>query len=187
MPAATAKPEAEASPKKAPKKTAKKAADEEAPIEIPEAATDQAEVSTASAPATPLAPAADGSPNVDVEMLRRSWKQLIDHLWSAHKPVLKASLELATPVAYDGATLQLAFPPDQRFIVAKVEAKEEELQGSLQELFGISPKIACIVREPVAGPPAVDDEDDPPMSEEEVIARMRSELGASDLPAPEGS
>ena len=144
-------------------------------------------MSIASAPATPLAPAADGSPNVDVEMLRRSWKQLIDHLWSAHKPVLKASLELATPVAYDGATLQLAFPPDQRFIVAKVEAKEEELQGSLQELFGISPKIACIVREPVAGPPAVDDEDDPPMSEEEVIARMRSELGASDLPAPEGS
>jgi hypothetical protein len=123
---------------------------------------------------------------VDVEMLRRSWKTLIDHLWSAHKPVLKASLELATPVAYDGVTLQLAFPPDQRFIVAKVEGKEEELQGALQELFGIAPNITCIVREPVAGPPVVDDDEDP-LSEEEVIARMRAELGASDLPAPEGS
>ena len=172
-------------PKKAQKKSSKKAAAEEPPVEIPEAEV-EAEVSMASAPATPLAPASDGSPNVDVEMLRRSWKTLIDHLWSAHKPVLKASLELATPVAYDGSTLQLAFPPDQRFIVAKVEAKEEELQGALQELFGISPKIACIVREPVAGPPAVDDDEDP-LSEEEVIARMRAELGASDLPAPEGS
>jgi DNA polymerase-3 subunit gamma/tau len=182
-PAAEA-PVVEASPKKA-KKSSKKAVAEEPPVEIPEAGA-EAEVSMASAPATPLAPASDGSPNVDVEMLRRSWKTLIDHLWSAHKPVLKASLELATPVAYDGTTLQLAFPPDQRFIVAKVEAKEEELQGAIQELFGISPKIACIIREPVAGPPVVDDDEDP-LSEEEVIARMRAELGASDLPAPEGS
>ncbi|MFL5767959.1 MAG: DNA polymerase III subunit gamma/tau [Actinomycetota bacterium] len=184
QPPAAAKPEAEPEPKKPAKKSSKKAAAEEPPVEIPEA--EENEVSMASAPATPLAQSADGSPNVDVEMLRRSWKTLIDNLWSAHKPVLKASLELATPVAYDGTTLQLAFPPDQRFIVAKVEAKEEELQGALQELFGISPKIACIVREPVAGPPVVDDDEDP-LSEEEVIARMRAELGASDLPAPEGS
>jgi hypothetical protein len=96
-------------------------------------------------------------------------------------------MELATPVAYDGAVLQIAFPPDKRFAVAKVEAKEEELQEALQHLFGISPKIACIVREPVAGPPSVED-DDPPLSEEEVIARVRSELGASDIsPGPEGS
>jgi DNA polymerase-3 subunit gamma/tau len=186
-------PVAEVPPKKPARKSSKKAATEEPPVEIPEAgaaggaeAAEEAEVSMASAPATPLAPASDGSPNVDVEMLRRSWKTLIDHLWSAHKPVLKASLELATPVAYDGTTLQLAFPPDQRFIVAKVEGKEEELQGALQELFGIAPRITCIVREPVAGPPVVDDDEDP-LSEEEVIARMRAELGASDLPAPEGS
>jgi DNA polymerase-3 subunit gamma/tau len=184
VPQAPEEPEAEAPPKKPSKKT-KKAVAEEPPVEISEAGA-EAEVSMASAPATPLAPASDGSPNVDVEMLRRSWKTLIDHLWSAHKPVLKASLELATPVAYDGTTLQLAFPPDQRFIVAKVEAKEDELQGAIQELFGISPKIACIIREPVAGPPVVDDDEDP-LSEEEVIARMRAELGASDLPAPEGS
>jgi DNA polymerase-3 subunit gamma/tau len=182
-PAAEA-PVVEAPPKKA-KRSSKKAATEEPPVEIPEAGA-EAEVSMASAPATPLAPASDGSPNVDVEMLRRSWKTLIDHLWSAHKPVLKASLELATPVAYDGTTLQLAFPPDQRFIVAKVEAKQEELQSAIQELFGISPMITCIVREPVAGPPVADDDEDP-LSEEEVIARMRAELGASDLPAPEGS
>jgi len=60
------------------------------------------------------------------------------------------------------------------------------IQGALQELFGIAPRITCIVREPVAGPPVVDDDEDP-LSEEEVIARMRAELGASDLPAPEGS
>ncbi|MFL5737021.1 MAG: DNA polymerase III subunit gamma/tau [Actinomycetota bacterium] len=183
QPLAAPEAQMEAPPKK-PAKTTKKAA-EEAPVEIPEAAAEP-DVSMASAPATPLAPATDGSPNVDVEMLRRSWKQLIDHLWSAHKPVLKASLELATPVAYDGTTLQLAFPPDQRFIVAKVETKEDELRSALQELFGISPSIKCIVREPVAGPQVIDD-DEPPLSEEEVIARMRAELGASDLPAPEGS
>ena len=174
---------AEAPPKRTKKtSSSKKKEEEEAPhAEAEPSAEVETQSSMSSAPATPLAPSTDGSPNVDVEMLRRSWKTLIDHLWSAHKPVLKASLELATPVAYDGTVLQLAFPPDQRFIVAKVEAKQEELQSALQELFGIAPTISCIVREPVAGPPVMDD-DDPPLSEEEVIARVRAELGASDLP-----
>ncbi len=177
----------------APPKQKKKA--EKPPEEIVEVATEAVSETSvdspsdiSSAPAIPLSPSADGpTPNVDVEMLRRAWKTLLDHLWGAHEPVLKANLEVATPVGYDGTILELAFPPERRFGVAKVEAKEAELQGALQELFGISPKIKCIVREPVAGPPAEED-DDPPLSEEEVIARVRAELGASDItPGPEGS
>jgi hypothetical protein len=155
--------------------------------EATEAPSEEKEEPPAEAPVV-IPPAADGSsPDVDVEMLRRSWKVLLDHLWAAHEPVLKANLEIATPVSWDGSILELAFPPERRFGVAKVEAKQTELQAALQELFGISPRIKCIVREPVAGPPTVDD-DDPPLSEDEVIARMRAELGASDIPsAPEGS
>ncbi|MDP9296749.1 MAG: hypothetical protein M3O88_08680, partial [Actinomycetota bacterium] len=157
--------------------------------EVANESSDDSRSAMSSAPAVPLSPSAgDGpTPNVDVEMLRRSWPSLLEHLWAAHEPVLKANLEVATPVGYDGAILELAFPPERRFGVAKVEGKQAELQGALQELFGISPMIKCIVRAPVAGPPAVDD-DDPPLSEEEVIARVRAELGASDItPGPEGS
>ncbi|GIU99812.1 MAG: hypothetical protein KatS3mg014_1428 [Actinomycetota bacterium] len=43
-------------------------------------------------------------------------------------------------------------------------------------MFGISPKIRCVVREPVVAAEAV--EDDPPLSEAEALARLAAELGA---------
>jgi DNA polymerase III subunit gamma/tau len=196
--AALGAPAAEPEPASAPKrkKKSEKKPPEEHVAEGVGVATEAANESSddspsaiSSAPVVPLSPSAgDGpTPNVDVEMLRRSWPSLLDHLWTSHMAVLKANLEVATPVAFDGAVLELAFPPDRRFGVSKVEAKEAELQAALQQLFGISPKIKCIVRDAVAGPPAIED-DDPPLSEEEVIARVRAELGASDItPGPEGS
>ena len=95
--------------------------------------------------------------------------------------MLPSFLEVATPAAFDGETLELAFPPDRRFGVAKVEEREPELRAALRELFGIEPRIHCVVREPVAG--IVVDED-PPLPEEEALARLRAELGAE--PTAEG-
>ncbi len=120
---------------------------------------------------------------VDVAMLRRSWTTLIDHLRAAGKAVLPSFLEIATVAGFDGETLELAFPPASKFGVAKVEEREEELRVALGELFGISPQLRCVVREPVAGPPELD-EDEPPPSEEEAMERIKAELGAQ--PAPEG-
>jgi hypothetical protein len=119
---------------------------------------------------------------VDVEMLRRSWPDVLERV----KAVLKAVLESATPVAYDGASLELAFPPTRKFGVAKVEEREEELRAVLQEVFGIAPRIRCVVREAVTGPAVEIVEDSPPMSEEAVLARLKSEFDATEAPEPEG-
>lgn len=89
--------------------------------------------------------------------------------------MLPSFLEVATPAAFDGETLELVFPPDRKFGVTKVEEREPELRAALQEMFGIAPRVRCVVREPVAGV-AVDD--DPPLPEEEALARLRAEFGA---------
>jgi hypothetical protein len=54
-------------------------------------------------------------------------------------------------------------------------------------VFGISPRIRCVVREAVAGPPALEIvEESPPLSEEAVLARLKSEFDATEAPEPEG-
>jgi DNA polymerase-3 subunit gamma/tau len=122
-----------------------------------------------------------GTSAIDVSAIRASWGTLVQHLRSGGKAVLPSFLEVATPAAYDGETLELAFPPDRRFGVTKVEEREPELRAALLELFGIEPRVRCVVREAVAG--VVVDED-PPLSEEEALARLRTELGAE--PSTEG-
>jgi DNA polymerase-3 subunit gamma/tau len=122
-----------------------------------------------------------GTSAIDVSAIRASWGSLVQHLRSGGKAVLPSFLEVATPAAFDGETLELAFPPDRRFGVTKVEEREPELRAALRELFGIEPRIRCVVREAVAG--VVVDED-PPLPEEEALARLRAELGAE--PTTEG-
>jgi hypothetical protein len=110
-------------------------------------------------------------------MIRGSWQALISELRSQGKAVLPSFLEIATPAAYDGETLELVFPPDRKFGVTKVEEREGELRDALRALFGISPRVRCVVREPAAGG-AETLEDDPPLSEEEALAKLTAELGA---------
>jgi len=119
---------------------------------------------------------------VDVAMLRRGWPSLLDHLQSTRQMILKASLESATVADFDGQTLELAFPPDKRFTVGKVEAKSDLLQAALSDLFGIRPAIVCVVREARdlgGGPTLIEivDEEDPP-SDEEALRRVQEMFGA---------
>lgn len=118
-----------------------------------------------------------GTTAVDVTMLRSNWSTLIGHLRSSGKAVLPSFLEIATPVAYDGSTLELVFPPDRPLGAQKVAEREGELRSALQELFGIAPQILCEVREAVAG--LSDPVEDEPLSEEEALARLTAELGAT--------
>ena len=141
-----------------------------------EAASGPAEADTAPEPAVvPVLGA--GTSAVDVTMLRSNWATVISHLRSSGKAVLPSFLEIATPAAFDGTTLELVFPPERPYGVQKVMEREGELRQALQDLFGISPAITCVIREPVAGPPEpVEDE---PLSEEEALARLAAELGAT--------
>ncbi|MEP6476748.1 MAG: DNA polymerase III subunit gamma/tau [Actinomycetota bacterium] len=163
-----------------------------APTKAPSPADDHTPVDTAVEPAattpdrpatTPDRPAPTQEPstgNVDTAMLRRSWPSLIDHLGQHRKMILRALLESATVAGFDGETLELAFPPDKKFGVQKVDSQADDLRSALGELFGITPRIVCIVREPVVGGGVevlvVEEEETP--SEEEALRRLQEQLGA---------
>jgi len=139
----------------------------------PPVATPAAPPSDEAATQMPVPQAADAG-SVDVAMLRRSWGALIDHL----------GLESATVASFDGETLELAFPPDKRFGVQKVQDRQDELQQALGDLFGIAPRITCVVRESrePGGAPSVEiiEEEDTP-SDDEALRRVQEMLGATPL------
>jgi len=141
-----------------------------------EAAPGPAEAGTAPEPAAvPVLGA--GTSAVDVTMLRSNWPTVISHLRSSGKAVLPSFLEIATPASFDGTTLELVFPPERPYGVQKVIEREAELRQALQDLFGITPTITCVIRDPVAGP--AEPVEDEPLSEDEALARLASELGAT--------
>ena len=141
-----------------------------------EAASGPAEAGTAPEPAVgPVLGA--GTSAVDVTMLRSNWPTVISHLRSSGKAVLPSFLEIATAAAFDGTTLELVFPPERPYGVQKVIEREGELRQALQDLFGIAPAVSCVIREPVAGP--AEPVEDEPLSEEEALARLAAELGAT--------
>jgi DNA polymerase III subunit gamma/tau len=119
-----------------------------------------------------------GTSAIDVAAIRRSWATMIQTLRSQGKAVLPSFLETATPGSYDGETLELVFPPDRPFGVKKVTEREQELRDALQETFGISPVIRCVLREGLDKVEVI--EDDPPLSEEEALERIKAELGAQE-------
>jgi DNA polymerase-3 subunit gamma/tau len=82
----------------------------------------------------------------DVTMLRSNWPTVISHLRSSGKAVLPSFLEIATPASFDGTTLELVFPPERPYGVQKVIEREAELRQALQDLFGITPAITCVIR-----------------------------------------
>jgi hypothetical protein len=100
--------------------------------------------------------------------------------------VLRANLESATAVAYDGETLELAFPPGRTFSVQNVQARENELRQALADVFGVSPAVRCAAREEVPGIQLIDEEE-PPATREDAVARLKAELGAEVEDIGEGS
>jgi DNA polymerase III subunit gamma/tau len=155
--------------------------DVEPPPPRADASPDAEDATVTATPPDRPAPAQEPTTgNVDTAMLRRSWPSLMDHLGQHRKMVLRALLESATVADFDGETLELAFPPDKKFGVQKVESQADDLRSALGELFGIKPRIVCIVREPVVGGGVevlvVEEEDTP--TEEEALRRLQEQLGA---------
>lgn len=118
-----------------------------------------------------------GTAAVDVGMLRGNWSALVTHMRGQGKAVVPSFLETGTPAAFDGQTLEIVFPPDRPYAATKVAEREGELRQALQEVFGIAPVIRCVVREAVVGP--MDPVEDETPTEEEALARLAAELGAT--------
>ncbi len=146
---------------------------EETPVTVPDAGADGTQL--------PVPHAADAA-SVDVAMLRRSWGSVIQHLGQRKQAVLRALMESATPTSYDGTTLEIAFPPTFKNTVKQVESRQAVFQEVLQELFGISPEISCVVRESRAGDDGTHvepvEEDDAPGDDAEALRRVQEMLGA---------
>ena len=62
-------------------------------------------------------------------MLRRSWHTVVERLRTGRQMILASNLESVTPAAYDGETLEIAFPPNRSFGVQKVEQRIDKLEG----------------------------------------------------------
>ena len=160
----------------APRKSVTKA---ERPTKRVEASgAEEAAAATAEPPTEPVAPVLGaGTGAVDVTMLRASWPTVIGHLRSQQKAVLPSFLESGTPAAFDGQMLEIVFPPDRKLAVQKVQEREAELRQALQDLFGIAPKIRCEMRNSVVD--VTEPIEDEPLSEEEALAHLSAELGAT--------
>jgi DNA polymerase-3 subunit gamma/tau len=113
--------------------------------------------------------------SVDTEMLRRSWRDVLEQLKERRHMQLQATAELATVGSYDGTTLELVLPPGKDFAARKVEEKSLQLIAVLEELFGIRPKISCTVRQGMALEPETDE---PPSSPEDAEALLKAQFGA---------
>jgi DNA polymerase-3 subunit gamma/tau len=173
-PVPKAKPKASAKNDEAPKPAADTVAIvEETPVAVPDAGADGTQL--------PVPHAADAA-SVDVAMLRRSWGSVIQHLGQRKQAVLRALMESATPTSFDGTTLEIAFPPTFKNTVKQVESRQAAFQEVLQELFGISPEISCVVRESRAGDDGTHvepvEEDDAPGDDAEALRRVQEMLGA---------
>jgi DNA polymerase III subunit gamma/tau len=156
---------------------------EPAPEQVAPAEAEPPPAPVEPSPATPGTPHAASASSVDVGMLRRSWPTLIEHLGERRQPILRALLESATVASFDGESVELAFPPQFRSNVKRVEDRVETLRSALGDLFGISPRIVCVVRESSVGgdePAAVanvEEAEEP--SEEEALKRLKDVLGAT--------
>jgi DNA polymerase III subunit gamma/tau len=137
-----------------------------------------------SSPQTPHAPSAGA---LDIHAIRRSWQQLLDRLIDQRQMILQANLQPATAASYDGATLELAFPPGKQFMAQRVQAKEDDLRKVFADVFGVSPRITCLTRDEVPGAQLVEDDEPGAASKDEAVARLRSALGARVEGDEEGS
>lgn len=145
--------------------------DEASPSDVP-APSGRAE------PAREPGPRAPSTGSLDLQTIRRSWQHLLDRLAERRQPILRASLQSVTPATYDGVTLELAFPPGWSAAVKRVQDKEDELRQAISDVFGVSPRIRCLAREPAAGAESVEDDGEPAASAEDAVARLKAQFGA---------
>jgi len=124
-------------------------------------------------------PHAPSTGALDLQTIRRSWKQMLDVLRERRQMILSANLESATAMSWDGETIEILFPPGRKFGVEKVQAREADLQSAFVEVFGVSPKIVCLTRDAVPQDVVhLEDDEAEPVTTEDAVARLRAELGA---------
>jgi DNA polymerase III subunit gamma/tau len=114
------------------------------------------------------------APALDLERVETLWPAVAEAV-REQNGMVGALLTDARPTALDGDRLVVAFPEEAVFKKKKAEGNRELVQGALRGLTGRTLSIAYELSGPSpAAEPVV-------LSEEELIARLREELGAEEI------
>jgi DNA polymerase-3 subunit gamma/tau len=150
----------------------------ESAVELaPEAATPELEPELAVEPA-PAPEAASVGEDLDV-----LWPAVLDSIRSEHK-LLRAFFGEAVPVSVTEQELTVSFSPTAAFNKRKAEEPDNRkiLLDALHRLTGRRYRVAFELSDDLTPAGALDQE---ALSEEEIVARLMSELDAEELPAEE--
>ncbi|HEV2753665.1 MAG TPA: DNA polymerase III subunit gamma/tau [Solirubrobacteraceae bacterium] len=129
----------------------------------------------------PVSQTAEPSASLDLPALRDAWPAVLDFL-RAEKGFLASCVEKAALVELDQGVLTAAFPADDDFIRRKCEQEPARaaVAQAVQEVTGARVRMAYELREPDQLPDGGPAAPEPP-SEEEVLARLKQELGATEI------
>jgi DNA polymerase III subunit gamma/tau len=114
------------------------------------------------------------APAPDLERLQALWPAVADAV-REQNAMVGAVLGDARPTALEGDRLTVAFPESAVFMKKKAEGNRELVEGALRGLTGRTLSVVYELSD--VGPPA----EAVVLSEEELIERLRSELGAEEV------
>jgi len=122
----------------------------------PQAPARRATRATQPPPAAPAAPAAHPAGKVDLEMVKRSWPEVLSHVKTASR-VAHLHLSNGAPLAMEGHVLELEFPRSSAFHGRALESGQyaDKVTAAIEELFGIRVHLRCTLRDDV--PEVVDE------------------------------
>jgi len=163
-------------------------AEEPVPGEVPRVHEPDGDAASATSPGVPAAgpdvppPQTAAAPSsLDLSALRDAWPAVLDSL-RVEKGFLASCVEKAALVELEEGVLTAAFPPDDDFIRRKCEQEpaREAVAHAVQEVTGARVRVAYELRESENVPDGGHAAPEPP-SEEEVLARLKQELGATEI------
>jgi DNA polymerase III subunit gamma/tau len=118
-------------------------------------------------------PAPDPTPAPDLEHVQQVWPAVADAV-RERNGMLGALLAQARPTALDGDLLKVAFAEDATFGKKKAEANRELVVDALRGITGRGLTVTYELSAAAAQGPAL-------LSEEELLERLRSEFGATEV------
>jgi hypothetical protein len=120
---------------------------------------------------------AEGSPAPELEHVQQVWPAVADAV-RERNGMLGALLAQARPIALEGDLLKVAFGEDATFAKKKAEANRELVVEALRGLTGHGLTLVYELNAGATDGPAL-------LSEEELLERLRSEFGATEVPDEE--
>jgi hypothetical protein len=146
-------------------------------------------VSAAGVEAGTVSPAVVVDPAVEFERIVGLWPAVVDQVRQSGSELLSTVFAAARPVAVDveKAALQIGFPPSAAFNKRKAEAQDarDQLADAVKTIVGERLRPVYVLLDGDEAADVVDAENQ--LSEEELIARLKSEFDAEEFEEAENA